>query len=219
ISPEFVCVRLLLQIPGQCPVIVYEKYTSPYTQQPLSTRRRERAFGACAEHLGSDPRRSMYLSAAVRSMLTGLILCSLRVAATQQLLYPPSRIAVVGAGIGGTSAAYFLRQKFGKDVHIDVFEKGDVGGRLATIEMEGNQYEAGGTVIHPLNLHMKAFVKDLGLNPRKPSGDLLGIYNGDEFVFQESEWFLINIIKMLWNYGLNFLRMYMWVEDILDKFM
>ncbi|XP_073478101.1 prenylcysteine oxidase 1 isoform X2 [Aquarana catesbeiana] len=161
----------------------------------------------------------MYLSAAVRSMLTGLILCSLRVAATQQLLYPPSRIAVVGAGIGGTSAAYFLRQKFGKDVHIDVFEKGDVGGRLATIEMEGNQYEAGGTVIHPLNLHMKAFVKDLGLNPRKPSGDLLGIYNGDEFVFQESEWFLINIIKMLWNYGLNFLRMYMWVEDILDKFM
>ncbi|XP_040201806.1 prenylcysteine oxidase 1 [Rana temporaria] len=161
----------------------------------------------------------MYLSAAVRSMLTGLILCSLRVAATQQLRHPPTRIAVVGAGIGGTSAAYFLRQKFGKDVHIDVFEKSDVGGRLATIEMEGNQYEAGGAVIHPLNLHMKAFVKDLGLSPRTPSADLLGIYNGDEFVFQESEWFLINIIKMLWNYGLNFIRMYMWVEEILDKFM
>lgn len=71
-------------------------------------------------------------------------------------------LAVVGAGIGGTSAAYFLRQKFGKDVQINIFEKGDVGGRLATIEMEGNHYEAGGSVIHPLNLHMKSFVKDLG---------------------------------------------------------
>ncbi|XP_018409913.1 PREDICTED: prenylcysteine oxidase 1 [Nanorana parkeri] len=152
-------------------------------------------------------------------MLTGFILCSLRVVATQKLRYPPNKIAVVGAGIGGTSAAYFLRQKFGKDVQIDIYEKGDVGGRLATIEMEGNQYEAGGAVIHPLNLHMKMFVKELGLSARTPSGDLLGIYNGDEFVFEESEWYIINLIKMLWNYGLNFLRMYMWVEDILDKFM
>nr|DBA32055.1 TPA: hypothetical protein GDO54_007805 [Pyxicephalus adspersus] len=127
--------------------------------------------------------------------------------------------AVVGAGIGGTSTAYFLRQKFGKDVQIDVYEKGEVGGRLATIEIEGNQYEAGGSVIHPLNLHMKAFVKELGLGTRTPSGDLVGIYNGDDFVFQESEWFVINVMKMLWNYGLNFLRMYMWVENVLDKFM
>ncbi|XP_075714623.1 prenylcysteine oxidase 1 [Rhinoderma darwinii] len=161
----------------------------------------------------------MKLSAAVPSMLTGFILCSLRAVALQDLRHPPNRIAVVGAGIGGTSAAYFLRQKFGKHVQIDVFEKGDVGGRLSTIEMEGNHYEAGGAVIHPLNLHMKTFVKELGLNTRSPSGNLVAIYNGDEFVFQESEWFLVNVIKMLWNYGLNFLRMYMWVEDILDKFM
>ncbi|XP_075063523.1 prenylcysteine oxidase 1 [Mixophyes fleayi] len=147
------------------------------------------------------------------------ILCSLRIAATEELRHPPSRIAVVGAGIGGTSAAYFLRQKFGRHVQIDIIEKGDVGGRLSTVEMEGNHYEAGGSVIHPLNLHMKSFVKELGLGTRSLSGNLLGIYNGDEFIFQESEWYLINVIKMLWNYGLNFLRMYMWVEDVLDKFM
>ncbi|XP_063788156.1 prenylcysteine oxidase 1 isoform X1 [Pseudophryne corroboree] len=148
-----------------------------------------------------------------------LFLCSLRCAAASELRHPPSKIAVVGAGIGGTSAAYFLRQKFGKDVQVDIFEKGDVGGRLSTLEMEGNLYEAGGSVIHPLNLHMKTFVKDLGLNTRTPSSSLIGIYNGDEFVFQESEWYLINVIKMLWSYGLNFLRMYMWVEGVLDKFM
>ncbi|XP_068128504.1 prenylcysteine oxidase 1-like [Hyperolius riggenbachi] len=161
----------------------------------------------------------MQPSGAVLFMLSGFVLSSLRAVVALQLRYPPNRIAVVGAGIGGTSAAYFLREKFGKDVHIDVYEKEEVGGRLATIEMEGKVYEAGGSVIHPLNLHMKTFVKELGLNARTPSGDLLGIYNGDYFVFQESEWSIINLIKMLWNYGLNFLRMHMWVEDILDRFM
>ncbi|XP_053320077.1 prenylcysteine oxidase 1 [Spea bombifrons] len=144
---------------------------------------------------------------------------SLRAGVAQELRFPPNRIAVVGAGIGGSSAAYFLRQKFGKHVQIDLFEKGEVGGRLATVDMEGGQYEAGGSVIHPLNLHMKTFVKELGLSVRAPSDSLVGIHNGEDFVFQESHWFIVNIVKMLWRYGLNFLRMYMWVEDMLDKFM
>uniref|UniRef100_K7G3K5 Prenylcysteine oxidase 1 n=1 Tax=Pelodiscus sinensis TaxID=13735 RepID=K7G3K5_PELSI len=127
--------------------------------------------------------------------------------------------AVIGAGIGGTSAAYFLRQKFGKDVRIDVFEKGTVGGRLATVNVEGKDYEAGGSVIHPLNLHMKHFVKELGLSVPDNQDSLMGIYNGDEFVFEESSWYIINVLKLLWNYGFNSLRMNMWVEDILDKFM
>lgn len=71
--------------------------------------------------------------------------------------------AIVGAGIGGTSSAYYLRKKFGKDVKIDVFEREEVGGRLATLKVQGHDYEAGGSVIHPLNLHMKRFVKDLGM--------------------------------------------------------
>lgn len=71
--------------------------------------------------------------------------------------------AIVGAGIGGTSSAYYLRKKFGKDVKIDVFEREEVGGRLATLKVEGHDYESGGSVIHPLNLHMKRFVKELGM--------------------------------------------------------
>ncbi|KAE8618727.1 hypothetical protein XENTR_v10009475 [Xenopus tropicalis] len=152
-------------------------------------------------------------------LYAALFLATLRACLAEEPRNPPSKIAIVGAGIGGTSAAYFLRQKFGKNVQIDLYEKEEVGGRLATLEMEGKLYEAGGSVIHPMNLHMKTFVKELGLSPRSPSDNLVGIYNGEQFVFQESEWFLINIIKMLWQYGLNFLRMHMWVEDMLDKFM
>lgn len=71
-------------------------------------------------------------------------------------------LAIVGAGIGGTAAAYFLRQEFGSSVKLDVYEAGTVGGRLATEHIEGRDYETGGSIIHPLNLHMKHFVDRLG---------------------------------------------------------
>lgn len=72
--------------------------------------------------------------------------------------------AVVGGGIGGTAAAFYLRQEFGVGVNIDVFEPGTVGGRLATVKMGDHEYETGGSVIHPLNLHMKHFIEKLGKN-------------------------------------------------------
>ncbi|TRZ10103.1 hypothetical protein HGM15179_016999 [Zosterops borbonicus] len=78
------------------------------------------------------------------------------------LRHGPARIAVVGGGIGGSAAAYFLRQKFGPGVQLHVLEKAALGGRLHTLDLEGAAYEAGGSVIHPLNLHMKHFVKELG---------------------------------------------------------
>jgi protoporphyrinogen oxidase len=44
-----------------------------------------------------------------------------------------------------------------------VFEKSDrVGGRLATVEFENRSYELGGSILHPSNLYMKAFMKILG---------------------------------------------------------
>ncbi|XP_009319215.1 PREDICTED: prenylcysteine oxidase 1 [Pygoscelis adeliae] len=60
-------------------------------------------------------------------------------------------------------------------------------------------------------------MKRLSVAPAR--GSLVGIYNGEEFVFEESGWYLVNLLKLLWHYGLNPLRMYMWVEDVLDKFM
>lgn len=74
-------------------------------------------------------------------------------------------LAIIGAGIGGTAAAYFLRQEFGPSVKIDVYESGTVGGRLATEDIDGQDYETGGSIIHPLNLHMKHFVDRLGECP------------------------------------------------------
>lgn len=140
-------------------------------------------------------------------------------ASAPELQDPPKKIAVVGAGIGGTATAFYLRQEFGPGVKIDVFEPGTVGGRLATVKMGDYEYETGGSVIHPLNLHMKQFIEKLGIPPRKDVPTKMAIFDGRELTFEESDWFIINFIRLLWRYGFSFLRMQMWVESILDKFM
>lgn len=140
-------------------------------------------------------------------------------ASAPQLGDQPKKIAVVGAGIGGTATAYYLRQEFGPGVKIDVFESGVVGGRLETVKMGDYEYEVGGSIIHPLNLHMKHFVDKLGISPKKDVPSKMAIFNGKELIFEESDWFIINFLRFLWRYGFNLLRMQMWVESILDKFM
>uniref|UniRef100_A0A8C4WYH5 Prenylcysteine oxidase 1 like n=1 Tax=Eptatretus burgeri TaxID=7764 RepID=A0A8C4WYH5_EPTBU len=127
--------------------------------------------------------------------------------------------AVVGAGIGGSAAAYFARQEFGPDIALDVFEADAVGGRLATIDVNGKAYEAGGSVIHPLNLHLVEIAKSLGLKQQKISEKKFAIFDGTDFVFVESDWYIINILRILWRYGFSYLRMQLWVEDIVDQFM
>ncbi|XP_017566706.1 prenylcysteine oxidase [Pygocentrus nattereri] len=140
-------------------------------------------------------------------------------ASAPKLKEQPKKIAVIGGGIGGTAAAYFLRQEFGPSVKIDVFEAGPVGGRLATENIRGHDYEIGGSIIHPLNLHMKHFVDRLGLSTRAEVPSKVAIFDGKELTFEESDWFIVNFLRMLWRYGLNSIRMHMWVEGILDKFM
>ncbi|XP_067899050.1 prenylcysteine oxidase-like isoform X2 [Heterodontus francisci] len=156
---------------------------------------------------------------AVSAGLTLTLLISIAVTICHQEEAPPKKIAVVGAGIGGSSATYFLRREFGHNVKIDVYEKGTIGGRLATVTVNGQQYEIGGSVIHPLNLHMQDFVKQLGLKQRKGIPEKLAIFNGEQFVFEETDWYLQDLFKMWWRYGFGLLRLQMWVEEILEKFM
>lgn len=73
--------------------------------------------------------------------------------------------AVIGAGIGGSAVAHFLQQHFGPRVQIVVYEKGTVGGRLATISVNKQNYESGAASFHSLSLHMQDFVKLLGECP------------------------------------------------------
>lgn len=66
----------------------------------------------------------------------------------------PARVAVIGAGMGGCTAAYFLRQLGGDALDVHVFEKGTVGGRTDVIEYDGHKYECGASVIHSSNKYL-----------------------------------------------------------------
>ncbi|CAG5872491.1 unnamed protein product [Menidia menidia] len=132
---------------------------------------------------------------------------------------PPSKIAVVGAGIGGSATAHFLRQHFGPEVQMDVFEKGEVGGRLATVTVNNNDYESGGSIIHSLNLHMQEFVKQLGLKYRRNVAGKTAVFNGEEVILEETDWYLLDLFRLWWRYGISFIRLQMWVEEIMEKFM
>ena len=83
------------------------------------------------------------------------------VSAAQRTKNP--NIAVIGAGIGGSSCSHFIRELFGSQATIDVFEASDrIGGRLATVKIAGKTFESGGSIIHRDNKYMVDFVKYLG---------------------------------------------------------
>ncbi|KAM5172625.1 prenylcysteine oxidase 1-like [Mantella aurantiaca] len=132
---------------------------------------------------------------------------------------PPGRIAVVGAGIGGSAVTYFLHQHFGPQVQIDVYEAERVGGRLATLTVNSQQYESGSPSIHSLHLHMQDFVKQLGLKHRREVAGKSAIFNGEQLVLEETDWYLLNLFRLWWHYGISFLRLQMWVEEVMEKFM
>ena len=72
------------------------------------------------------------------------------------------------AGIGGTSAAYFLSQELTDDVTITIFEGDKVGGRLATDHIGGRSYETGGSIIHDSNKMMLDLLDRCQLKKKKP---------------------------------------------------
>lgn len=102
---------------------------------------------------------------------------------------------------------------------MDVFEKGEVGGRLATVTVNHNDYESGGSIIHSLNLHMQEFVKQLGLKYRRSVAGKTAVFNGDEMILEETDWYLLDLFRLWWRYGISFIRLQMWVEEIMEKFM
>jgi len=127
----------------------------------------------------------------------------------------PRRIGIIGAGVGGASTAHFLRENFGPDVEIVIYEEEEnVGGRLKVVNMAEpgepeSLYEIGGTVIHPKNQLMKQLVQVAGLREKPPakvaSDTRFTIYGrpGQDPLFQT--YFgnsYLQQLEVIWRYGL-----------------
>jgi len=154
----------------------------------------------------------MYIST-ILSLVVGI-----SVVVTEDIRHP--RVGIIGAGIGGTSASYFL-SKLLPGAEITVFEKDEVGGRLATVEVNGRRYESGGAIIHEANRYMVEYLDLCGLKKRKPPADeRFTLHKSGEIVFQEWGYSWVDKARMAWKYGVtSLLRLEKFFSDILTNFL
>ncbi|KAG8873326.1 hypothetical protein FRB97_006832 [Tulasnella sp. 331] len=126
-------------------------------------------------------------------------------------LQPPTvKIAIIGAGAGGSSAAYWVslaQSRYGLDVEVDLFEKDSyIGGRSTVVfpyydeELPGQ--ELGASIFVPVNKNLMRAVKEFNLTlvDLQDEDDDFGLWDGQQFVvtYRGS---LMDKARMLWRYG------------------
>ena len=127
-----------------------------------------------------------------------------------------TRVAVIGAGIGGASFVSFLEDEIARrgggraTIAIDVFERADrIGGRTLATPDGANAVELGASMAINQNRYVADFADALGL-ARRPSterpgrgGGRLAILTGagGAAPFFESEWKAVTLAKMLYRFG------------------
>ncbi|KAJ8561394.1 hypothetical protein K7X08_027584 [Anisodus acutangulus] len=145
-------------------------------------------------------------------------------------------VCIIGAGIGGSSVAHFLRRYSTSEIGtIRILERNDVvGGRMATVTISGQTFEAGASILHPKNYHALNYTKYLNLSVRQPprseSDSCFGIWNGRNFVFKtlsSSSNFPIfqrvvsfaNSVLIFFRYGFSLFRMNSFVDSTVSNFL
>ena len=117
-------------------------------------------------------------------------------------------VAVVGGGIAGCSAAWFLRQALGEGASLTVYERdSQLGGRLATLDVGGTPVESGGTIIHETNRYLANFVDHLALERVEPhqceegDADSVGVWDGRRFAFRTRNSVLMTRLAAVLSFG------------------
>src|SRR4051812_9225095 len=81
---------------------------------------------------------------------------------------PSLKIGIVGSGISGSSAVYWFSNSsyFSSTYQLSytVFEESSlIGGRIASVEMDHERIESGGSILHHTNHYMRFFTTHLNL--------------------------------------------------------
>ncbi|MDI3280453.1 MAG: FAD-dependent oxidoreductase [Bacillota bacterium] len=126
------------------------------------------------------------------------------------------RVGIVGAGMAGSSAAYFIRQRLGSGAEVVVYERGQtVGGRVQEIEIAGNLVAAGASIAHSTNRYFVGLVEALGLRQKRYATKTLGTWNGQRFGFRTVGARWRDRVQMLRRYGMSPLR----AEGLVKQFL
>lgn len=122
-------------------------------------------------------------------------------AAPQQLLnpnnqssqpMPRSKIAIIGAGLSGATAAYYLHDSIREtqEVDITVFESSpEIGGRIKSIKYRGRTIEVGAPAASTHDWCVLRAINDVGLGPKAPDPrwyfrvkKIVGVWNGGDIL-------------------------------------
>ena len=97
-------------------------------------------------------------------------------------------VGVIGAGIGGCSAAYFAR-KYLSGSKVTVYEASNrVSGRVFTYQGLGIQKELGAEFFNSSNKLVSGLISELGLETKKLEDIMdVAVWNGDEIIFQSDQ--------------------------------
>jgi prenylcysteine oxidase/farnesylcysteine lyase len=116
----------------------------------------------------------------------------------------PTRVAIIGSGIGGSSAAHYLLKN--ENIKVDLYEKNDrVGGRVFSKEINGKIIDLGASFIIQANKLIMSLINELKVDiyQRDKSIQNISIISGHEILMNMSSYDLINVVKFLWRYGLS----------------
>ncbi|KAG8908357.1 hypothetical protein FRB99_007284 [Tulasnella sp. 403] len=121
----------------------------------------------------------------------------------------PVRIAVIGAGAGGSSSAWWInkaKERHGFDVEVHIFDKNTyIGGRSIVVHPHNDPSlveELGASIFVRANKNLFRAVEEFGLNTTNlaDEDDDMGIWDGNQFLVTLNGGWWDNV-KILWRYG------------------
>jgi len=121
----------------------------------------------------------------------------------------PPRVAIIGSGISGASAAYFLAHQR-PDAHIVVFEReADVGGRTRTHAWHEGKIavDEGATSVSSLNQYVSGWMAEFNISRASTPPSEMGIWDGSGFRLRADTDSALFALKLLWRYGTSPLRL------------
>ncbi|KXS21475.1 FAD/NAD(P)-binding domain-containing protein [Gonapodya prolifera JEL478] len=138
----------------------------------------------------------------------------------------PKRVAIVGAGAGGTSTAYFLRQLHARQsasdtLDITIFEVHDrIGGRALAVNVsEERVLELGASIFLTSNRIMYESALAFSFPfVEESEGSTLGLWDGAQFAFQTTGKGWWDTIRGAWRYGTSPLRASKASQEAATKF-
>ncbi|KAJ7462764.1 Prenylcysteine lyase-domain-containing protein [Mycena galericulata] len=141
------------------------------------------------------------------------------------------KIAIIGAGAGGTSAAFWIakaQERFGIDVEVDLYEKETyIGGRSTVVYPYGNTSlpasELGASIFVKANKNMWRAVDEFNLTRRDFRDENgMGIWDGEKLLFTANGgwWGWWDNAKALFRYGFQSpRRTQAFVDNMINKFL